>query len=63
MEREIRFRGGLLYTATGFSINSKGYIGTGYDGNSKKDFWEYDPATNSWTQKVHFGEASFGQVQ
>ena len=21
----------------------------------KKDFWEYDPATNAWTQKANFG--------
>ena len=20
-----------------------------------KDFWEYDPATNTWTQKADFG--------
>ena len=30
--------------AVGFSIGSKGYIGTGYDGTgSTKDFWEYTP--------------------
>jgi N-acetylneuraminic acid mutarotase len=44
--------------ATGFSIGSKGYIGTGY-GYGKgyiymKDFWEYNPATDSWTQKADF---------
>lgn len=38
-----------------FSINGKGYIGTGYDGENKlKDFWEYDPVTNLWTQKDDF---------
>jgi Secretion system C-terminal sorting domain len=42
--------------AVGFSINSKGYIGTGYhfDGInpiSFADFWEYNPILNSWTQK------------
>ena len=39
--------------AVGFSIGSKGYIGTGYDGfiNTTKDFWEYDPAANTWTQR------------
>ena len=21
----------------------------------KKDFWEYDPAANAWTQKADFG--------
>jgi len=47
------------YGAVGFSIGNKGYMGTG-TGNFnttpyKKDFWEYDPATNSWTQKADFG--------
>ena len=42
--------------ATGFSIGSKGYIGTGADGTVVfKDFWEYDPAANTWTQKADFG--------
>ncbi|MEO7047899.1 MAG: T9SS type A sorting domain-containing protein [Ferruginibacter sp.] len=42
--------------AVGFSIGSKGYIGTGSGYNSSaKDFWEYDPATNMWTQKADFG--------
>jgi N-acetylneuraminic acid mutarotase len=38
--------------AIGFSIGTKGYIGTGYDGNPEKDFWEYDPNTNTWMQKT-----------
>jgi N-acetylneuraminic acid mutarotase len=39
-----------------FTINGKGYIGGGQP--SQKDFWEYDPATNVWTQKKDFqGEA------
>ncbi|MDR1666692.1 MAG: hypothetical protein LBS03_03235 [Bacteroidales bacterium] len=31
--------------AVGFSVNGKGYIGTGWDGDEKvmNDFWEYDP--------------------
>src|SRR5438128_1102984 len=43
------------FYAVGFSIGNKGYIGTGYDGNFTKDFWEYDPFINSWTQKADFG--------
>src|SRR6185503_18531721 len=39
--------------AVGFSIGSKGYIGTG--SSNGKDFWEYDPATDTWTQKADFG--------
>ncbi|MBI5217956.1 MAG: T9SS type A sorting domain-containing protein [Bacteroidia bacterium] len=50
--------------AVGFSIGSKGYIGTGTDGNTNvgmTDFWEYDPAYNTWTQKAPFpGAARFG---
>ncbi|MBE7170264.1 MAG: T9SS type A sorting domain-containing protein [Williamsia sp.] len=46
--------------ATGFSIGSKGYMGTGIaaGNNYRKDFWEYNPATNSWTQKADFGGAA-----
>jgi len=41
--------------ASGFSINNKGYIGTGSNGNSSlSDFWEYNPASNTWTQKADF---------
>ncbi len=43
------------YAAVGFSIGSKGYIGTGIDVAIKKDFWEYDPATNAWSQKADVG--------
>ena len=42
--------------AVAFTVAGKGYVGTGYDGaNRKKDFWQYDPATNVWTQKADFG--------
>lgn len=43
------------YGAVSFSINGKGYIGTGYNNVPKNDFWEFDPATNSLTQKANFG--------
>lgn len=42
--------------AVGFSINGKGYIGTGFsfgfgdDGGWNKDLWQYDTLTNTWTQ-------------
>ena len=46
---------GRVY-AVSFSIGSKGYFGTGNHGNQKlKDFWEYDPQTDSWAQKADFG--------
>ena len=49
--------------AVGFSIGTKGYIGTGRIDNRTlpdfpfkfKDFWEYDPVTDTWTQKTDVG--------
>jgi N-acetylneuraminic acid mutarotase len=42
-------------SATGFGTDTKGYIGTGFDGRNKlNDFWEYDPLTNIWTRKSDF---------
>src|SRR5215831_1410878 len=52
--RKANVRGYGRYGAVGFSIGSKGYIGTGaYP--AVKDFWEYDPTTDTWTQKADFG--------
>ncbi|MFN7117672.1 MAG: Kelch repeat-containing protein [Saprospiraceae bacterium] len=55
--RKADFMGTARYNAVGFAINNKGYIGTGYDGNWLKDFYEYDPANNKWTQIVSLGGA------
>ena len=56
--RKADFDGPGREGAVGFSINSKGYMGTGhaYDGAEiyYKDFWEYDPAANTWAQKSNF---------
>ena len=46
--------------AVGFAIGTKGYIGTGVGGTIAtpayySDFWEYDSAANTWTQKADFG--------
>lgn len=49
------FGGTGRYGAVAFSIGTKGYLGTGFDGIRRKDFWEYDPNTDSWTQKADFG--------
>ena len=46
--------------AVAFSINGKGYVGTGIDAdesmgaNKLKDFWAYDPASNTWSQIADF---------
>jgi N-acetylneuraminic acid mutarotase len=45
--------------AVGFSIGTKGYIGTGTQDRSGvyyyQDFWEWDQTTDVWTQKANFG--------
>ncbi|MFI5219894.1 MAG: kelch repeat-containing protein [Bacteroidia bacterium] len=42
--------------ATGFSVGSKGYIGTGFiNPTYSTDVWEYDPVTNTWMQKANYG--------
>ncbi|TAL61554.1 MAG: hypothetical protein EPN85_04535, partial [Bacteroidetes bacterium] len=42
--------------AVGFSIGTKGYIGTGFGQGigHPKDFWEWDQTTDTWTQKANF---------
>ncbi|MFA4851460.1 MAG: T9SS type A sorting domain-containing protein [Bacteroidales bacterium] len=50
------FPGAARFGAVGFSIGTKGYIGTGRcDPNYYKDFWEYNSANDTWTQKADFG--------
>jgi len=56
--QKANFTGEGRVNPAGFSIGSKGYIGTGYgsiDPYFKNDFWEYDTTTNAWTQKADFG--------
>ena len=48
--------GGKRDDGFNFAANGKGYVGAG--SLSQKDFWEYDPTSNVWTQKQDFkGEA------
>ena len=59
------------HRATGFSIGNKGYAGLGhYNGTGLnviyKDWWEFDPATNSWSQKADYignnGNGNYGVI-
>src|SRR5882757_8384891 len=44
--------------AVSFSIGDKGFVGGGIDlGAPLIDFWEYDAATNVWTQKANLPAA------
>lgn len=47
------------HRGSGFSIGNKGYIGIGHMNGSGvnivySDWWQYDPASNSWTQKADY---------
>jgi len=58
------FPGDARTYAVGFSIDNKGYVGTGFiwtpDIVSYKDFWEYDPVSNKWKQKADFAGRARG---
>ncbi len=57
--QKANFPGTERYGAVGFSIDDKLYVGTGEAyGTFMKDFWEYNPATNTWTQKADFPRTS-----
>ena len=46
------------HQAAAFALNCKGYVTTGAIKDEPKylaDTWEYDPATDTWTQKDDFG--------
>jgi len=53
------YGGTAKHRCTAFAINNKGYIGLGHTNSVTftyaKDFWEYDPATNAWSQVADFG--------
>ncbi|MCY7410919.1 MAG: hypothetical protein LH473_11650, partial [Chitinophagales bacterium] len=53
---------GASTTCVAFSINGKGYVGTGVGGGYTWSnlFYEYDPSTDTWTQKANFPGAARG---
>jgi N-acetylneuraminic acid mutarotase len=60
------FAGNARVGTISFSIGSKGYIGAGYKYDWQdevyKDFWEYNPSSDTWTQKADYGggQTEFG---
>jgi N-acetylneuraminic acid mutarotase len=54
-ENKAAFGGTKRSRGIGFSIGSRGYIGTGEDtaNNVLNDLWEYDPGSDLWIQKAN----------
>ena len=62
------FGGVGRHRGTGIAIGTKGYIGLGhYNGAGPNimlaDWWEYDPSTNSWSQKANYPFPSYAATQ
>jgi N-acetylneuraminic acid mutarotase len=52
---QSEFEGVARSSAVAFTIGDQGYIGTGYDGETRlKDFWSYNAEHNGWTQVAEF---------
>jgi N-acetylneuraminic acid mutarotase len=56
------FGGTGRHRPTGFAIGNKGYVGFGHVNGTGtnivyKDWWQYDPASNAWTQKADYTAA------
>jgi len=49
------FAGPGRMSGIAFTINGRGYVGTGIDVNNViyNDLWEYNPGTNTWTAKAN----------
>jgi len=54
--QKANFPGAPRLVAEGEALNGKGYCGLGStaSGQYLRDWWEYDPTTDSWTQKADF---------
>jgi N-acetylneuraminic acid mutarotase len=63
--QKVNYPGNGMYASTAFSINGKGYVCLGGDAtsntNGTNQLWEYEPTTDTWTQKANFpGTARYG---
>lgn len=58
--QKANFPGLARYTALSFSVNNKGYIGTGWNQSTPlfNNLWQYDVANNLWSQKGNFPGAA-----
>ncbi|MFN8277484.1 MAG: kelch repeat-containing protein [Chitinophagales bacterium] len=54
--QKLKYAGVSNYGYISVGAGNKGYVGLGADslGTYTNEFWEYDPATNTWSQKANF---------
>lgn len=48
------FPGSARHAAAGFALLDKGYLGTGFDGRFRSDFWEYHGTSDVWSRRADF---------
>jgi N-acetylneuraminic acid mutarotase len=61
--KQVADFGGLAkYGATAFTINNKGYVVAGFDGNPSKELWQYSPETDTWILKNGPGSKRYDAV-
>jgi N-acetylneuraminic acid mutarotase len=65
--QKASFGGVGRHRACGIAIGNRGYMGLGHVNGtgvdiSYKDWWAYDPASNSWTQKANYPVNNHGAV-
>jgi len=65
--KKADFPGSGRYSVASFSIGNKGYIGFGMslDGSNQtvyKDIWEYDPATDTWSNEGTYNQIENGET-
>lgn len=57
--QKAMFGGEARHRSTGLTIGTRGYMGLGHKNSVVDvlydDWWEYDPGTDTWTQKADFG--------
>lgn len=61
------FGGVGRHRGTGMCIGNKGYAGLGHMNGTGvnivyKDWWQFDPASNSWTQKADYPAPMYGAI-
>ena len=65
--QKASFGGVARHRASGCATTNKGYMGLGHMNGTGinilyNDWWEYDPASNSWTQKANYPVGNYAAI-